>query len=202
MKAWQRSALAAVLITALGLTGCQSKTDSPAQGSQGQPAAMEGTMGIVTAVSDTSIVVAVMPTGQGGLGGLRGSARPDRVRGSARPDPSARPNGQGEGFAPGGQVDTSGWEQKTFAIDGQTKITRMTRSNGNGNSAGAQALTTADLKAGDSVRITERSGSAGTADTISVMGGFGEGGPPDGSPGDQGPDARSGATPDTTSTKV
>ncbi len=197
MKAWQRRALAAVLIAALGLTGCQSKTNSPAQGGQGQPAAMEGTRGIVTVVSDSSITVAVMPAGQGGFGGPQGSARPDRARGSARPDRSARPDGQSGGLAPGGQVDTSGWEQKTFAIDGQTKITQMTRGNGNDNSAGTQALTVADLKTGESVRITERSGSVGTADTVSVMGswGGGQGGPPDGGPGEQGPDARSGATP-------
>ncbi len=202
MKAWQRSALAAVLIAALGLAGCQSKTDNPAQGGQGQFPAMEGTMGIVTAVSDTSITVAIMPAGQGGFGGPQGSARPDRARGSGRPDPSARPDGQGGGFAPGGQMDTSSWEQKTFAIDNKTKITRMTRGSGNGDSAGAQALAAADIKTGDSVRITERSGSAGIADTISVMGGFGQGGPPDGEPGDWGPDARSGATPVTTSTKL
>ena len=175
MKAWQRMALAAALIAALGLAGCQSKASANTQGNaqgngQGQPTAIDGTMGIVTAISDNS-----MPQGQGfGQGGPQGTGRPQGgPQNSAQPDQGQAPGGPDS--TSGATVDTSGWEQKTYAIDSSTKITKMSRANGDSNSAQSTAIKASDIKSGESVRITERSGQTGTADTISVMGAFGRG---------------------------
>jgi hypothetical protein len=154
-------ALAALLVLA---TGCGKAAQPGGDGARGPGAqdGFEGTMGFITGVTDSSITVAVMPQGNGGQ-------RPD---GSGAPGGSGMPQGSGaprSSASPGGQrpegsttIDTSSWEKKTFTIDSSTKITE-----GQGDSA--KTLTAADLKAGDSVRITERDGAAGTADTISLM---------------------------------
>lgn len=200
MKVWQRIALAAVLVAALGLSGCQSTPKSTAQSDQadgqqqdqGQPPTMQGVTGIVTDISDTSITIAVMPEGQGfgGQNGARGSARPDggpngSARPDSRPDSSAQPDQRqqpDESSSPA--IDTSNWEKKTFTIDSSTKITQMSRGNGNDASSQSTSLKASDIKTGESVNITERSAKAGAADAITVMGRGGFGG--QGGRGDQG----------------
>jgi hypothetical protein len=181
MKVWQRVAAALTLVAALGLAGCQSKSNANAQGNgsdgQGQFPQIQGTMGIVTDISDSSITIAVMPQGQGfgGQGGNRAQGGTNRARGSGSPQRTApADNGQNGDAAARPTMDTSSWEKKTFTIDSSTKITQMSR--GNGSSGQSATLKASDITTGESVAIAERSGKTGTADTINVMGAMGRGG--------------------------
>lgn len=178
--------LAAALTLAAGC-GKADPGGSAAPGSSARPqGTMSGAMGVVTQVGADSITIAVMPQGMGGNGGQMsgGSGLPDRngaPRGSGGPAPTGGMPGP-EGSMPA--MDTSGWQTQTYRIDDKTKITQGAMQ----GQDGGQALTAADLKAGDSVVITERSGTAAvTADQITVTQGMG--GMPGGPGGNPAPSA-------------
>lgn len=167
------------MVTALVLlaAGC-GKANTSGTASVQAPAATPGTMGIITQIGSDSITLAVMPQGAGPQGGQPGGGAP-QVSGAP----------QGGNGAQQPQMDTSGWEKKSYKIDSGTQIVQ-------GGSNGGAALKLSDLKTGESVAVTERSGAAGTAGQITVMQ-FGQGGP--GGPGGQGAPLGSAPAPRATS---
>lgn len=162
--------------------GCgKANSGSAASGQSAQASA--GTMGVITQISGNSITIAMMPNG-----GSNGN----QPQASGAPQGGQGPGGQnpgGQAGSPPGAMpaqDTSSWQKETFVIDSSTKIVqgRMPGS----TSTQSSSLTVSDLKTGESVSVTGRSGTSGnTADQITVMQGMG------GMPGVQGGPAGSGA---------
>ena len=173
----------AVLLLSACLLAAGCSQVAPSQGNrQNQagagPAGGSGTMGIITEVSETSVTIALMPSGQMGQrpGGQQPQGTPPAEAGQ-KPDGTPPPDGAKQqpngSMPPMNAPDTANWEKKTYAIDDKTAITQ-------GQGGESKALTAADLKTGDSVMVTERSGKAGTADSVTVMRGMGR---PGGQPG-------------------
>lgn len=181
MKTIKKSILLFCTIGVLILAGAgcgKANAQSGAGQSAQAPAAQSGTMGVITDVSGSSIIVAVMPQGNGAPQQPQGSGQP---QGTGQPPQGGQPGGSGTQQP---QMDTSGWEKKTFKIDASTKIVQ-------GGSGGEAALKVSDLKSGENVAVTERSGASGTAGQIMVMQ-FGQGGP-------RGPGGQGGPAPQFTS---
>ena len=124
-----------------------------------------GTFSIITEIKDNTLTVAMMPADAS----PQGTNQPTRPSGTGTMPQGSMPNVP---FSPNSNgLDTSNWQKTTWTVDDKTTIVQGQF--GGSNTAATNAMKLADLKVGDSVMITERTGQTNVADQITVMQGFG-----------------------------